>query len=75
MVRSRRSVGCWLQTIMSYNYDTFEDWFDELEKFSLRSERFRETMEMYSKEDIINGKAIEWLRAAFECGREKKIGK
>ncbi len=55
-----------------YHYNTFEDWFDELEKFSFRSERWTETMDMYSKKDIINTKAIEWLKAAFECGRMQK---
>jgi hypothetical protein len=55
----------------SHKYGTFEDWFDELEKFSFRSERFFETMSMYS-EDEKTAKTIEWLRAAFECGRMKK---
>ena len=44
-------------------YDTFEDWFDELESFSLRSERFFAD----SKEDA---ETVRWLRAAFEAGRE-----
>lgn len=57
---------------MSYKYDTFEDWFNELEKFSFRSDRYYETLNMYSRKEIINIKALEWLRAAFECGREKK---
>jgi hypothetical protein len=56
----------------NYHYETFEDWFYELEKFSFRSERWAETMNMYPKKDIIDTKAIEWLRAAFECGREKE---
>jgi hypothetical protein len=45
------------------NYDTFEDWFDELESFSLRSERFFAD----SKRDA---ETVRWLRAAFEAGRE-----
>jgi len=51
-----------------YKYPNFEDWFDELERYSFRSERFRETMEMYGNENI--EKIMPWLRAAFECGRE-----
>ena len=45
------------------NYDTFEAWFDELESFSPRSERFFAD----SKEDA---ETVRWLRAAFEAGRE-----
>ena len=45
------------------NYATFEDWFDELESFSLRSERFFAD----SKEDA---ETVRWLRAAFDAGRE-----
>ena len=45
------------------NYATFEDWFDELESFSLRSERFFAD----SKRDA---ETVRWLRAAFEAGRE-----
>jgi len=44
-------------------YDTFEDWFNELESFSLRSERFFAD----SKRDA---ETVRWLRAAFEAGRE-----
>ena len=47
-------------------YDTFEAWFDELESFSLRSERFLVDAERNKPDSIM----IEWLRAAFEAGRE-----
>ena len=47
-------------------YDTFEDWFDELESFSLRSERFLVDVERNKPDQVM----IEWLRAAFEAGRE-----
>ena len=43
-------------------YDTFEDWFNELESFSLRSERFFAD----SKRDA---ETVRWLRAAFEAGK------
>ena len=48
-------------------YDTFEDWFDELESFSLRSERFLVDAERNKPDQIM----IEWLRAAFEAGRDE----
>jgi len=43
---------------MSYKYDTFEDWHEELEGFSLRAER-------------IPKEAVSWVKAAFESAREK----
>lgn len=57
---------------MNYEYLTFEDWFDELEKYSFRSERFYSGL----PEEMRNKKTLEylelWLRAAFECGRMKE---
>jgi hypothetical protein len=47
-------------------YDSFEAWFDELEQFSLRSERFVCDLERDRPNELI----FEWLRAAFEAGRE-----
>jgi hypothetical protein len=51
---------------MKYEYETFEDWFDELEGFSFRSERAfmsfpndRKTLDMLEL----------WLRAAFDSAR------
>jgi hypothetical protein len=50
----------------NYEYKTFEDWFDELEGFSFRSERAfmsfpndRKTRENLKK----------WVRAAFDSAR------
>ena len=51
-------------------YQSFEDWFDELEWHGLRSERFYESLNMFNSE---GGKAANfrvWLRAAFEAGKE-----
>jgi hypothetical protein len=39
-------------------YPTFNDWFDEIENFSLRSERCP-----------LDDDGIAWLKAAFEAGR------
>ena len=45
-------------------YAKFEDWFDEIENYGFRSERFLDEFKDMSPE-----RAIEWLRAAFECGK------
>jgi hypothetical protein len=47
-------------------YDSFDEWFLELESFSLRSERFVCDLERDRPNELI----FEWLRAAFEAGRE-----
>ena len=45
----------------------FEDWFDEIENFSLRSERFFSDLNEY--EPGINPEiVVKWLKAAFEVG-------
>jgi hypothetical protein len=55
---------------------TFEDWFHQLEEFSLKSERFFDDCEYYSNctdaVDKMEAEAIilAWLKAAFEAGRE-----
>lgn len=43
-----------------YVYDTFEDWYNEIEGFSLRSERV----------DFLEDQ-VKWLKAAFEAGKER----
>jgi hypothetical protein len=47
-------------------YDTFEDWFDELESFSPRSERFFEVLDQGAPRNDM----VLWLIAAFDAGRE-----
>ena len=47
-------------------YDIFEDWFDELESFSLRSERFFEVLDQGAPRNDM----VLWLIAAFDAGRE-----
>lgn len=46
----------------------FEDWFHETENFSLRAERFYDDL-VYYQEDRPE-RIVEWLRAAYEAGRE-----
>jgi len=62
---------------MKYLYENFEDYFEETEKswdndeenYSMRLERFHEEFaEVAIKR---RQRMIEWLRAAFDCGREK----
>ena len=47
-------------------YDIFEEWFDELESFSLRSERFLDVLDRGAPYNDM----VIWLRAAFDAGRE-----
>lgn len=48
---------------------TFDEWFNEVEVYSLRSERFYDNLIDYYQGD--NAEIIEkWLRAAYEAGRE-----
>jgi hypothetical protein len=49
-------------------YLTFDDWWNEIESFGLRSERFYDSMQHFSN----NGQTANievWLRAAFEAGQ------
>lgn len=56
-----------------YEYLTFEDWFDELEKFCFRSERFYACLPEGVEVNKETREYLErWLRAAFECGRMKE---
>lgn len=45
-------------------YKEFNDWFLEIENFTLRGERFYEEFQYMSSE-----RAIQWLQAAWECAR------
>jgi hypothetical protein len=51
-------------------YKTFDDWFDEIENYGMRMERFHDEFAMldYVKRE----RMIEWLRAAWQCAREQK---
>lgn len=51
---------------MKHVYEKFEDWFNEIENYGTRSERFLNEIENMSDDRL-----CEWLRAAFECGRLK----
>lgn len=50
---------------------TFEDWFDEIEGFALRGERFYCDARMYKNNDKVDESVLlKWLRAAYAVGRE-----
>jgi hypothetical protein len=50
-------------------YKKFEDWFEEVENYGMRLERFHEEFSMvdYVKRE----RMIEWLQAAWTCAREQ----
>lgn len=50
-------------------YETFEDWFNEIENYSFRSERFFQHLELLTNELERNEFITNWMRAAFESGR------
>jgi len=50
-------------------YETFEDWFEELENFSFRSERFFQHLELARTQHERNEFCEKWLRTAFDMGK------
>ena len=48
-------------------YKTFDDWFDEIENYGMRMERFHEEFAMLDY--VKRQRMIEWLQAAWECAR------
>ena len=53
-------------------YETFEDWFEELEGFSFRSERFFQHLELAKTQHERNEFCEKWLRVAFEMGQQSQ---
>ena len=56
-------------------YETFDSWFDEIENYSFRSERFFEHLDLFNstvctaqRDEFITN----WMRAAFESARLEK---
>ena len=50
-------------------YETFDDWFNEIENYSFRSERFFQHLELLTNEVERTEFITNWMRAAFESGR------
>lgn len=55
---------------MKNTYDNFTDWFDEIENYGMRSERFHD--EFSALDYIKRQRMVEWLRAAWDCAREQR---
>lgn len=53
-------------------YDTFEDWFDEIENYGMRNERFFESLDQFTSQAAYNANLVLWLRAAFDSARLEK---
>jgi hypothetical protein len=51
-------------------YENFEDWFNEIENYSWRSERFFQHLELLKNEPKRTEFITNWMRAAFEAGRQ-----
>jgi hypothetical protein len=49
---------------------TFEDWFNEIENFGLRSERFYEQLDLLAGGAPQDG-IVNWLKAAYQAGYEQ----
>jgi hypothetical protein len=47
--------------------NSFDDWFEEMEGFSFRSERFYDDFDFAAKTNDY-GVIIKWLQAAYEVG-------
>lgn len=55
-----------------YEYPDFEDWFNELENYGMRSERFLDSLGQFQSDSAYRRNLIIWLEAAFRCGRAVK---
>ena len=48
----------------------FDDWFDEQVGYTIRCEWFFDDLEDHFREGNKSAKMIEWLKAAYDAGRE-----
>lgn len=46
----------------------FDDWFNELEAFGLRSERFFDSLDQFKSKESLQANLIIWLKAAYLHG-------
>ena len=53
---------------MTKKYETFDDWFNEIENYGTRGERFLDEFGQHEG----RARMIEWLRAAWHCAQEEK---
>lgn len=51
-------------------YENFEAWFNELENYNFRSDRFFQHLDLVQDNPQQRNEFLEnWMRAAFEAGR------
>lgn len=48
----------------------FDDWFDEQVGYTIRCEWFFDDLEEHFREGNKSARMIEWLKAAYDAGRE-----
>ena len=61
--------------MVEYHYEAFDSWFDEIENYSFRSERFFQHLDLFNSTvctDQRNEFITNWMRAAFESARLEK---
>lgn len=51
-------------------YENFEAWFNEIENYNFRSDRFFQHLDLIQNSERERNEFLEnWMRAAFEAGR------
>ena len=72
----KQILNDWKIGSMIQQFDTFDDWFHQIENFGTRAERFYESMSAFTSLDGQAVNAVMWLKAAFEAARAEpqKIG-
>lgn len=53
-------------------YENFESWFNELENYNFRSDRFFQHLELITSDAERIKFLTNWMRAAFEAGRNNE---
>ena len=49
---------------------TFETWFNQVEAYGLKSERFYDIVALHQNNPVYAESLVAWLRAAYEAGQE-----
>lgn len=54
---------------------SFEEWFNEIEVFGLRAERFYLDLETYKEDNVQAKDVVIWLLAAYQAGHDHALSK
>ena len=54
-------------------YVNFDDWFNELENYSLRSERFYAQLDAIKEQELRQRFVMRWMEVAWEQGYRSKV--